>query len=162
MCLDVTVIEVDPGAERLETLEMKIDRPGADGASARQRNPGMAETGQQGAEHQNRCPHRPYQVVWRLDTFNIGRIDLEPVTFAHDPGADNFQQPGGRIDITQRRHIFQPMDARGEQGCKEQGQGSVLGAADLYFTLQTVPAMYYDFIHVQLLLIPVTTLGMPA
>jgi hypothetical protein len=63
---DVAVLDRDVGAERLQALDVLVDRPGADGAAARQRHPRLAEAGDQRPEHQDRGAHRLHQVVGRL------------------------------------------------------------------------------------------------
>ena len=64
--VDVTGLHVDVGPERLQCLEMQVDRPRADRASSRQRHARRAETGQQRRQHENAGAHAADHVVGRL------------------------------------------------------------------------------------------------
>src|SRR5689334_18901554 len=60
---DIAAVELDGGAELLERIEVKIDRPGADGAAARQRDTGVAAAGNQRAKNPEACPHARHELI---------------------------------------------------------------------------------------------------
>ena len=64
--LDVAVVEAELGAERLEALQVLIDRAHADRAAARLRDARRAEARDQRSEHQERGAHLAHQVVGGL------------------------------------------------------------------------------------------------
>ena len=64
---DVAVIDVERGAHRGKTFEMKIDRPRPPGASARQRDAGVSEAREQGSQHVDAGAHGAHQLIGRLE-----------------------------------------------------------------------------------------------
>ncbi len=56
--LDVAVLHLDLGAQLLQGPQVHVDGPGAEVVAAGQGDPGLAEAGQQGAEHHDAGPHR--------------------------------------------------------------------------------------------------------
>ena len=57
------------------------------------------------------------------------------------------QQSLKGADVSQGRDVIQAMLARGQQGGGQDGQGGVLGAADLHFSLKWEATFNDDFIH---------------
>ena len=64
--MNVTGLDVDVGPERVQRLEMQIDRPRADRAASRQRHARRTETGQQRRQDENAGAHAADHVVGRL------------------------------------------------------------------------------------------------
>ena len=64
--MNVTGLYVDVGPERVQCLEMQIDRPRADRATSRQRHARRTETGQQRRQDENAGAHAADHVVGRL------------------------------------------------------------------------------------------------
>ena len=64
--MDVAGLYVDVGAERVQRLEMQVDRPRADRAASRQRHARRTETGQQRRQDENAGAHAADHVVGRL------------------------------------------------------------------------------------------------
>jgi hypothetical protein len=60
---DIAAVELDRGAELLEGKEVQIDRPGADGAAAGERDAGVTAAGDQRAEDPEACPHARHQLI---------------------------------------------------------------------------------------------------
>ena len=61
--MDVAVAQVELGAERLEAAQVQVDRAGADGAAAGQRDDGVAVARQHRPEHQDRGAHLAHDLV---------------------------------------------------------------------------------------------------
>ena len=76
--VDVAGFQPDLGAERLQALEVQVDRPGADGAAAGEGDASLAGAGQERAQHQDRGPHLGDDVVGRLGVGDVAadRQDL--------------------------------------------------------------------------------------
>jgi hypothetical protein len=55
--MDITMLDGNLGTHRGQALDVLVHRPRADGATAGQRNPGLAGTGHQRPEHQDRGAH---------------------------------------------------------------------------------------------------------
>ena len=73
------MIHADGGAQFLEALQVQVDGSGADGASARKRNAGMAKARHQRAEHQHRSAHLLHQFVGRQGIEQLARLNLDAV-----------------------------------------------------------------------------------
>ena len=135
------MLEDDLGAERLESLQMKVDGTGADGASSRQRNPGLAEPRQERPEYEHRSPHRFDQVIGGLMAAETRVIDAHHISVAFDAGTKAFQHLDGGIDVPQKRHILYLVGSGGEYGGDEDGKGRVLRAADRDVTGKPLPPL---------------------
>ena len=90
--MDVAGLHVDLGAERIQCLEMQIDRPRADRAAARQRHARRTETGQQRRQDENAGAHAADHVVGRL------RV-------AGSAGIQHQRPPGPRVATTPNSRI---------------------------------------------------------
>ncbi|KAG1433795.1 hypothetical protein G6F57_021917 [Rhizopus arrhizus] len=73
--LDEAVLDHDLGAQRLQALDVLVDRARTDRAAARQRHFRSAEAGQQRAQHQDRGAHGLDQLVRRHMLVHRTRID---------------------------------------------------------------------------------------
>ena len=151
---DIAVFEIDAGAHRLETLDVKIDRAGADGAAAGQRNLRFAMTREQRPQHLEAGAHFADDIVGRQRGFDLGdmqahRVALPQRGAASDVHADAelHQQIAHPADVGEARHVAQRHRLVGQQRRGHQFQRRILGAADGNFTLEAVAAPYPDSVH---------------
>ena len=132
--MDIALLNLDFGPHGLEAFDVLIDRPGADGAAARKRNPGLAATGDQGTEDQDRRPHGLDHLVGRQGVVQAGAVKDQFVG-SFEGHADTHlakkAQHGG--DIVQVGHVGEPQSLVAEQGGTENRQGRILrpGNGDL-------------------------------
>ena len=90
--VDVAGLHLDVGAERVQCLEMQVDRPRADRAAAGQRHARRAEARQQRRQHENAGAHAADHVVGRLRVAGSARIQHQ-----HPPGPRVAATPNSRI-----------------------------------------------------------------
>jgi hypothetical protein len=128
--IDVTVLDADLGAHRLQALDVLVDRPGADGAAAGQRHLGLAAAGHQRAEHQDRGAHGLDQFIGGDRIVQARGIQADAVAFALDLHAHLLQQFQHGADVVQFRDIAQDQGFGTEQRGAEDRQRGVLGAGD--------------------------------
>ena len=128
--LHVALGEGDLGAEPLEPLQVKIDRPHPDRAAAGHRDACPAGAGQERAEDQHGRPHGRDQLVRRLDGPERRR-PRDGVTVALlDLGAEPLQQGPDGDDIGQARNVLEHDGLRREERGGQERQGRVLRRAD--------------------------------
>ena len=136
----------------LQPLEMKVDRPGADGATAGKRDPGRAKTGQERPQHQHRGPHGLDQVIGGFVAVDSGGVDLHQVPVPFHPCTERLQHLDGGIDVAQKRHIADLVDTGGQDRGDKDRQSGVLRPADRHFTLQFFATLYDELIQSEFLL----------
>ena len=145
------------GAELGERHDQKVDRPGADGATARAWTPWRGQARQQGRDHPEARPHggdklvgsagiddRPGRQPDRLAGLRRlawaspgdGVVDAE---MAHDP-----QQ--GR-DVGEARHVAKLKRLFRQEARDHQRQGRVLGPGNRDRTVERRAAPYANAIH---------------
>ena len=82
--LDVTVLKMNLCAHGFESLEMQVNRPRANSATAGQADPGFTITSQQRAKNQNRCTHGTHQFIRSFHAVDLlGRNFQGAVTAVH-------------------------------------------------------------------------------
>ena len=145
--VEVSLFQIDFGAHRFQPLGMQIDGPGADGASARKRDPGASETRQQGAQHQYRGAHGAHHIVGRLEVVNGAGIRLQDIFFPGDTHTQGAQQLLHRIDVAQAGHIGKTVFSGRQQRRADQRQRRVLGTADMHRATQFLSSMNNDLVH---------------
>ena len=101
----VALLDRDGRAHRLQALDVLIDRPLPDRATARQRYMRFAEAGQHRAEHQDRRAHRLDEVVGGFERGNRIGAQRDPVLAALDRHAHAFEQLKHGADVAQVRHV---------------------------------------------------------
>jgi hypothetical protein len=74
---DVAAVDLDLGAEAFERHDQEIDRPGADGAAARQRDLGLMHPRQQRRDHPEAGAHLRHQFVGRCGVDDVGRRNVQ-------------------------------------------------------------------------------------
>ena len=129
--LDVAAVLPHRRAERLESVEVHVDRPRPDRAPAGQGNTGATAAGSQRSQHEARCPHGLDQFVWG----NRIEVAVGPDGIRIGPGfhlgADAREQVDHCANVDDIRHASQDHWAVGQQAGGQGGKRGVLGAADL-------------------------------
>jgi len=121
---DVALLQVDAGAQRLQRLQVQVNRPCADGAAAGQRNPSLAAARQQRPQHQHAGPHAAHQVVGGGGVGDLAgrQVEHPPGMAALGGGAVHAeidavlgQQVGHGRDVDQMRQVAKGQGLFGEQ-----------------------------------------------
>ncbi len=149
---DVPALEAYRAAHRLEALEMLVDGPRADRASAGERHPRAAEARDERPEHENARAHLLHQLVGRLRTDARPRRHVDDGRRHGHVAAEKAQERCGRLDVAERRHVPQPARAVGKECGAEDGQSRVLRAADPHRAAQRPAAPDENGVHVTWLL----------
>ena len=141
-------------AKGFERLEMKIDRPVADGAAARQRHPRFARTSEQGAKHQDRRAHLAHDVVRCLGRGDTARAHSEdaaeilgPCALDHGRDTQLVQQVAETVDVGEARQIAQRYRLVGQQGAGQQRQSRIFRAGNGKAAVQCVAAANINAVH---------------
>src|SRR5439155_17813576 len=153
----VSVILSDLGAELLQSLNVKIDRPGSDGAAAGERDAGAAAAGNQWPQDERRCAHLFHQFIRGFGAGQSASADggamLSATVSQFDFSAHGSQEFARSFDIAHLWNIFQNDWLVGQQGGGHSGQGSVLGAADADCSQQRIAPSDYKLVHSETVLI---------
>ena len=126
--MDVAVLDGDFGAHRLQALDVLVHRPGADGATARQRHARFTAARHQRAEHQYRRPHGLDQFIGCHSVVNAPAIEANGIAAALDLHSHLRQQTEHGGDVVEIGNIAERYRVTGQQGQSQQWQGGVLGA----------------------------------
>ena len=125
--------DLDLGAERLQRLEVQVDRAGADRAAAGERDRRLAGAREQRAEHEDRGAHLAHDVVGRDRRRDVGGAEGHhpaDVALARplDRGRDSelVEQVAEAVDVGEARQVPQRQRLVGQQRAGHQGQGRVL------------------------------------
>ena len=102
---DVTVRDVDLGAERFEALEVQVNGARAPGASAGERYAAASEAGDERAEHVEARAHGLDEFVWGFQMVYAVRVDSQDVASAVDVATDNAEHVGHGLHVFQVRNI---------------------------------------------------------
>ena len=154
--LDVTLADIDVGAQFGQRLEVQVHRAGADGAAAGQRHAGLAASRQNRPQNQHRGAHLADQIVGRGGAGDGPRRQLENAPGVAAPGGvavhmDVDAQLGQQVchgrDVDQVRQVGQAKGAVGKQARGHQRQRRVLGAADTNGASQRRAAADMNAIH---------------
>jgi hypothetical protein len=144
-------LQIDLGAQLLQSPDVQVHRPCADGAAAGQRDLGVAVLGDQRPQHQDRGAHLAHQVIGRGGVVDVLARQSDRPLLAAELGryfdAVLRQQIGHGGDVGQVRHAVQTHLAIGQQRRCHQRQRGVLGAADADFALQALAAANANAIH---------------
>jgi hypothetical protein len=73
----IAAVDVDLSPHRLQRHQVQVDRPRADGATARHGHSRLPAAGQQGPQHPEARPHAAYQLVGRRGVDDIARSQME-------------------------------------------------------------------------------------
>ena len=151
--LDEAVLDRYFRPQRLQALDVLVDRARADRATARQRDFRRAVLGQQRAQHQDRGAHGLDQFVGRHMLVDAARIDGDRTApgqraFVDADARAQFAQQLHRGDhVVQVRHVGDFHRRIGQQGGAQDRQHRVLGAGDGDFAVEGIAAGDYDFLH---------------
>ena len=158
---DIAAVELDLHAERGEPLQEEVDRPGADGAAAGQRHPGVAHARQERADHPEAGAHARDELVGRGSVDDRARRQLQRLAvvealarlLAEDGAVDAViaEDALQQRHVGEVRHIVQGQRLIGEEAGDHQRQRGVLGAGDVDGAGQLLPADDADAIHVPVL-----------
>ncbi len=154
---DIARVDLDFRPELFHGHDVEVNRPGADGAAAGQRDLGFTAARQKGPEHPETGPHFGNQVIRGCGVHNAlgrnfqgftGRGAL-PRALARNRNVNPviLQDPLQAERIHQARNIAQRQCFGGEQRRDHQGQSSVFGARDIDGAVQFVAAANTDTIH---------------
>ena len=125
---------------------MQVHGAGADGAAAGHRDPGLAQAGQQRAEHEHRGAHGLDQFVGGFRAERAGRHRHLPVGEGVG-AAEQFEQLGGGADVPQVRDVGVGYGFVEQDAAHEDGQGRVFGAAHMHDAGQRDAAFDDQFVH---------------
>src|SRR5919109_5614723 len=145
--MEIPLLELQLGAERLKAHEVEVHRASSDGAPPGQRHFGPADAGEQRPQHQKGGPHRFHQLIWSFITVYSRRVNHKFMTLGADLGAQGLE------DLAEGRYIAQPWDIAyprftvHQQEARHDRQGRILRAADMRTSVQRHPAFNLDVIH---------------
>ncbi len=154
---DITAVEIDFDAERLERRKVQIDGPCADGASARQRHARLMAARQNRAKHPEARAHAADHVVGRGRVHDIARRQMQSVALmgvavgalpVHS-GIDAViaQDANEKAYIGEVRHVLQRDRVGGEKACDHQRQSRILRPADRDRAIQAMSARNSNSVH---------------
>ena len=147
--------ELEGAAERLQALQVLIDRPHADGAAARKRDVGLSTAGQERAERQHARAHLAHEVIRRLVEGHALRVDLHaalrprrvPLPPDQAGAAQAPEQRERRADVHEVWHVVDDVLTGRQQRRDKQGERGVFGAADVYGAMQRHAAVGDQLVH---------------
>jgi len=145
---DVAVLDLDLRSHGFQALDVQVDRPRADGATAGQRHVGLTEARDQRPQHQNRRAHGPNQFVGRLKGLDGAGIDLDVHPLVHHQiHAHPAQQLHGGSHVLKVRDVADRDRSVGQQGGGQNRQHRVLRAGRPQFAPQGDAAVDDQFAH---------------
>src|SRR5205807_2311193 len=125
LCLDVAVFLVNRGAKSFQSLDVQVDRPRANGATAGQRHASSSATRHQRPKHQRRSPHRLHQLVGSFRRNQRAAADcgamLSPSVTKFYVRAHFRQQLTSGLNVAHLRNVFQDNGLFCEQGSGHSG-----------------------------------------
>jgi len=151
--LNVAGVEDEPRAHALQRLQVQVHGPRADGAAAGQGHLGLAEQAQKRPKAQHRGAHGLHQVIGGL-VLQLAHLGRDHVVLEGRLAAKDVQELEGGVDVAQAGHVGEAHRALGQQAGGEDGQGRVLGAADLNVALELHAAFNNKLVHDPSLVFP--------
>ncbi|MCY1169016.1 hypothetical protein D9M73_90300 [compost metagenome] len=152
--LDIARRHFELRADRLQRLQMQIDRAIADRAAARQRHGRLACAPDQRAQHQNRRAHFAHDVIRCFGRGQLARADRHHPTEILGPRAldpsratELVEQMPEAVDIGQTRQVAQRHRLLGQQRARHQRERGVLGTGDGETARQAIAAANENTIH---------------
>ena len=131
----------------LQPADVQLDRPGPDLVSARERDASAPGPGQQRPEDDDRRADLPHEVVGRLETGYLGRVEDRGVRTKLDRHAEMGQQLRHDGTVADPRHVADHAPP-GRQECGgHQLERRVLRAGDPYGSLETPATRDEETIH---------------
>jgi hypothetical protein len=155
---DIAAVDVDLGAELLQSHQVQVDRARADGAAARQRNARAAAAGEQRAQHPEAGTHAADQLVGRGGVDDVARRQVERLphvrrgigALAVDGVVEAVvaQDAGQQVDVGEVGNVLEGEPVGGQQAGDHQRQGGVLGAGNGDLALERLAAGDGDTVHI--------------
>jgi len=125
--LDETMLDLDRGAQLLETAEVEVDAPGTDVASARHGDHRLAEARYQRSHDDDAGSHRPYELVRRAVVEMAGGADEQLVAVARHVDAEGAQHLRHGVDVADARRAPDATRLRRQQSGRHELERRVLG-----------------------------------
>ncbi len=144
---DIAMFHRDVRPQRLQALDVLINRACADGATSGQAHPRLPESRQQGPEHQHRGAHGLDQLIRRLVVIHRCGTEADLPAVLFDLSAQAAQQLGQGTHIHELRCVVQLHRLGGEQRGGNQRQRGVLRPAGLHHALQRALPGDSEFVH---------------
>ena len=136
---DISGFERNSRAKLLKRLQMQVDRPRADGATARQAHLGLPESAKQRPKRQNARPHCLDQMIRSLKNLNVSRSYLMSAKFRRQNGrAEVLEQPPLSYEILYVGDIVKRNRVGGKQSRRQARQGGIFCTADLYLAFERI------------------------
>ena len=149
--LDVAVLGHKGGAQVLERAQVEVDRAVAEVVAAGHRHPGGAIAGEQGTEHDDRCPHLLDELVRGDGRHVLGDGDLEmPIgasALMEDLGPHRAEHVRHDGDVTDDRDVVEAVQARGEKAGRHELQHGILRPVHVDGALQRAGRAQDEAIH---------------
>lgn len=146
--LDVAAFHVDLRAHGLEPTDVQVDRTRADGATARQGDFGLTETGDHRTEHEDRGTHGLDQLVGGDQRLDAARIDFDGELFVdHRLDAHATEQFDHGGDVVQVRQVADGDRRIAQQGRGQDRQRRVLRTGNTDFAIEASAAGNDQFVH---------------
>ncbi len=139
--VDVAVVGIELHPKRLETEDMHVDLARAEVAAARHGDLGATAAAQQRTHDGGRGAHLGDELVGSLPRMHLGGIDCQAV-LVHDVdrGAQPLENLAHDVNVRDVRHVLENGLARGQQRCRHQLEGRVLGSRHVDPSVQGVSA----------------------
>ena len=153
----IATVDINVSPERFKRHDQQIDRTRADGATAGQRDPRLAHTGQKRRDHPETGAHPRDQFIrgGGIDNIACGQGNAVALAFAlidpfaadpciHPVIADDAHQ---QTHIRQARHVIEGQGLARQQAGNHQGQSGIFGPADHNGAIERLAAGNADAIH---------------
>ena len=118
------------GPEPPETVDVHVDRPGAEVITARERHTYLAAAGEEGAEHEDGRPHLPNKIERGLGSDVLRDIDGERVILQDAGRPDVLEDVAHELDVDDVRDVLEQMFAGSQQRSHLLFEDGVLGPQD--------------------------------
>ncbi len=144
---DIAVGLIDSGAQPLQTEDVQIDGPRADGASARHGDARAAGARHQRTQNQAGGAHGLDQFIWRFGADDSGGMHANGLAILIHLRSDIHQEPLHGADVADARNAAERHRLIGEQRRGQCGQRRILGAAGGNFAVEGSSAGDDKLIH---------------
>ena len=135
---DVPVLDLDLGAQVLQTADVHVQAAGADVVAARQRHLGATAARDERAEHADGGAQPPDQVVRRVVAEVLGHVDVDLLgrEVEGHGAAELLEQPGHHGDVEDVGQVGDRGGAGRQQRGRHELQGAVLRPAHPHRAVQ--------------------------
>jgi len=149
--MNIAVDKVDPGTHLLQALDIEIDRTGADGTAARQRDLRLVAAREERSQHPEARTDLRDHLIGCGGRFNVGDTDRHDIRVA--TGVEGHVAAEGTDELCQRshigkaRHVDETKGLVGQKRGRHQRQGGVLCTAHRNPALEAVAAANVNSVH---------------